>query len=174
MQHLEGSHGTSAYRAEQIRKEGFKLSTGRGGSGAYFWRRSNYYRDLAIAWFKQLQTERTFSGEPDVRCAIVYVQIEVPDDQILDLEDAGVKDEIASLAHLRRINVNNDKQIAALYDLYVSQVEKELKKAILVTIIRVAVPKNFAEYPIKMLGAPLCFIARDSKLPRILRTEIVK
>ncbi len=173
MSHLEGSHGTSRYRAEQIGKEGFKLSTGRGGKGAYFWRRSAYYRELAIAWFQQLKSERAFSGEPDVKCTVIYVEIEVPEDQVLDLEDPDVKDEIASLSTLRRMNPNNDKNIAALYDLYVTQIEKELKKAILVTIVRVAVPKDLSEYPIKMLGAPLCFVARDSGVIRIAKTEIV-
>lgn len=173
MSHLEGSHGTSSYRAEQIREEGFKLSTGRGGRGAYFWRRSEYCRDLAIAWFKQRVSEGTFSREPDVRCAVIYVQMEIPEDQVLDLEDPDVKDEIASLSTLRRINPNNDKDIAALYDLYVSEIEKELGKPIFVTIIRVAVPKNYLGYPMKMVGAPLCFIARDPSVPQILRTEIV-
>ena len=173
MSHLEGTHGTSSHRAAQITREGFNLSTGRGGRGAYFWRRSGYYRELAIAWFKQLESEGAFSGESDQRCAVIYVAMEVADDQVLDLEDPDVKDEIASLSTQKRVNVNRDKDIAALYDLYVNEVEKELGKAVLVTIIRVAAPKNFTEYPIKMLGAPICFIARDSNVPKITRTEIV-
>ncbi len=173
MEHLEGCHGTSAFRAHQIEKNGFKVSRGRGGTGIYFWRKSGYYRELAIAWFKQLEAQGTFRREPKVACAVIYVQIEVSNDQLLDLEDPDVKDQIETLSKQRHVDTSKDGEIAALYDLFVSELEKELGNSILVTIIRVAPPKNYFGYPIKMLGAPICFIARDAHVPKVLRTEIL-
>ena len=171
MEHLEGSHGTSSHRADQIKKEGFRVSTGRGGTGVYFWRKSAYYRELAIAWFKQEELEGRFSREPKSACAVIYVEMVVSPDQYLDLEDPDIKDKIDALSKQKNMNVNNSREIASLYDLFVGELEKELGAAIVVTIIRVAPPKNFVEYPIRMLGAPLCFITRDPSVPRISRIE---
>ncbi len=171
MEELEGSHGTSSHRAKLIEKKGFIASTGRGGTGIYFWRKSDYYRDLAVAWFKQQESEGTFLKEPKSLCAVIYVRMHVDSDQIIDLEDAEVKDEIDALSREKGIDMSDPREIASLYDYYVSEVENELGKRIVVTVARVAPPKNCPEYPIIMLGAPLCFIVRDKNVPRILKIE---
>lgn len=167
-----GIHGTCQSIAQKIQSSNFKISTGRGGSGVYFWRKGRFSSRLSFGWYQQLKDRGKFSGEQDDSYAGIEVELIVNAGEYLDLEDPEVKEELASLIELKGIDSKSDKRmIANLYDAFVKMVEKNAGVSMKLLTLRVAPPQNFPEYPISALGAPISYIARDSSIINITNVE---
>ncbi len=167
-----GIHGTCQSIAHKIQSSNFKVSTGRGGSGVYFWRKGKFSGLLSFGWYQQLKDSGKFSGEPDDSYAGIEVELIVNDGEYLDLEDPDIKEELASLVVSKGIDSKADRRkIANLYDAFVKTVEKNAGVSMKLLILRVAPPQNCPEYPIVALGAPISYIARDSTIINIINVE---
>lgn len=173
MMNLKGTHGTSVSRAESIRQNGFIITSGRGGKGAYLWRNSAYSDFLARAWHSQKYYDGDFNRDIDQECAIIHAVINVSENQFLDLEDPDIKDGLTHLAISKKIDLRNKKELSALYDSFVAEVEKQIMTKILTVQLRVATPKSeyVKNYPMAIAGLPLSYIVREPKIIEI--TEII-
>jgi hypothetical protein len=160
----EGSHGTSKSRAEKINKQGFILGTGRAGSGIYFWHKSHHYIPLAKGWYSQCCDKHLYDTDENKGCVVIVVELQAPEDAILDMENPEMKDRIAALAEARKIDATKFRRISALYDFFIKRMEVELKSTFAILLIRVAPPDRayYPEYPISIIGAPLCCVARNN------------
>lgn len=159
---LEGTHGTSFSRSREIAANGFRLGMGRGGTGAYFWRAGRYAEYLAVAWYNSKKSEGEYRGDEHPGCAVIFVKLSVSNTELLNAESHGFKDRLATIAEKWGIG-ESTKQIASLFDWFISELEKDLKIRYKVVELRVAPPplEFRREYRIKLLGAPLCYVARD-------------
>ncbi|TGL23147.1 hypothetical protein EHQ46_05785 [Leptospira yanagawae] len=167
-----GIHGTCQSIAHRIQSSNFNISTGRGGSGVYFWRKGNFSSLLSFGWYQQSKYNGKFSGESDDSYAGIEVELTINKGEYLDLEDPDIKEELASLVVTKGIDSKADKRkIANLYDAFVKMVEKNAGVSMKLLILRVAPPQNCPEYPIAALGAPISYIARDSSIIKIINVE---
>ncbi len=118
------------------------MTKGRGGTGVYFWAEGRYWKKLAIGWYKQSLAEGQYRRDKDNTGVIVYVILRVDESQYLDLEDPTLKDAIGELADAQRLAANPSKQqVAALFDIFIKEMEKEQEKTYNLLSIRVAPPK---------------------------------
>ena len=160
---IEGSHGTSKSRSERIMNEGFKLSSGRYGTGAYFWKKSYYYIELAKSWYMQAHHKGVYTEDSNDECAILIVELKCLKRRLLDFEKTDLKDKIAKLAAEKGIEITDNERISGLYDMFIKRLERESRCTFQLYCTRVAPPyrKFFPEYPIRIIGAPECIISRD-------------
>ncbi len=88
-----GSHGTCMSIAQRIELEGFRTNPGRIGHGAYFWTALEndhlaLSTHLAICWAENSRDRfNAYAGQDDQRVAVVQVNVEVEDEEILNLDD---------------------------------------------------------------------------------------
>lgn len=169
----QGTHGTCISCAESIEHSGFKMSTGRGGIGVYFWRDSKLAADLARGWYEFYFSKGKYREFKNSKCAILYVTLNAAEDEILDLEDPEIKDQLYELMEKLDILPHpKDEEIATAHDLFVRELEKTINKNIKILELRVGLPKDyFTFYELKALGAPICYIARDSAIIAIDSVE---
>ncbi len=167
----EGSHGTSKSRAEKITKQGFIPGLGRAGSGIYFWHKSRYFITLAKKWHYQCSNKHHYDNDENKSCVVIIVELQADEDAILDMENPDMKDRIAELAEVKQIPLKNRHKIAALHDLFIKRMESALKTTFAIILIRVAPPDRvyYPEYPIDIMGAPLCCVARNNDCVTIKR-----
>lgn len=92
--HVWGTHGTSTSRAKSIKHQGFEMTPGRIGVGAYFWTAVDstdpcleLARRLARSWATNSQKRGQYKDDVDSSLAIVEVGIEVDHDAILPLDN---------------------------------------------------------------------------------------
>lgn len=92
--HVWGTHGTSISRAKSIKHQGFEMTPGRIGVGAYFWTAVDgtdpcleLARRLARSWATNSQKRGQYKDDVDSSLAIVEVRIEVDHDAILPLDN---------------------------------------------------------------------------------------
>lgn len=160
-----GTHGTSSDRAKKIARDGFRPSSGRGGSGIYFWAKSRYSHDLAVSWFKQCRDEGRYEQAPKPTCVVISAKLEAPEEKWLDLENPDLKEALLEQADARGLlQSTKTKEISGLYDLFISRLEDKLTKKFKIILLKVATPKSgyCGFYPMAFAGAPVCFIVRES------------
>ncbi|RLC21341.1 MAG: hypothetical protein DRI57_02550 [Deltaproteobacteria bacterium] len=138
---LKGVHGTTVARARKIADEGFSLSIGRRGSGAYFWRQGYHSRNLAVAWWKFCKERNIYSGDNNQNCAVIDAEISVKRAEYLSLEEHGIKDKIAVLAGKQRVG-SDKRKIAKLYDFFIRKMEQKGKLKIRVVEIFLSHPRD--------------------------------
>jgi hypothetical protein len=162
MVNKEGTHGTTRSKAEAICTQGFRCGYGRGGSGVYFWHNNKYGIQLAKEWYQVHLDAGKYLHDLDNHCVIIIAKLITEDDEFLDLEDPSLKDKMAEILSAREVD-NNNRAIASFYDAFIYQIETELGKKIKLLSLRVAPPKvDDSCYPIRFLGAPISYIARDN------------
>jgi hypothetical protein len=169
---LEGIHGTSSSKADQIRKSKFKIRTGRGGKGAYFWRHNKYSGILAYCWFLQAKYNGRYSGDRDKTFAEIKVKIKVPTNSFLDLEDPDIRENLADFAVSKGIDTDNDrKRMAELIEAFVTETERVLSSDIKVLQLRLPIPHDCRDYPSAMMGFPISYIVRNESIITIIEIK---
>ncbi len=158
---IEGSHGTSVSRAQLVQKNGFRQGTGKGGTGVYFWL-GPYYIELAVGWYKFLASKNRFSNDENPSCAVIIALIKADESEVLNLEEEVLKNEIAAVVKKQGIDPRNKNAVAKLYDSFIMRLEQKLQVKFKAVKVRVGIPLEFLkDYPISIIGAPLCCIARE-------------
>ncbi|MCD6396856.1 MAG: hypothetical protein J7L71_04910 [Spirochaetaceae bacterium] len=161
---LYGTHGTLRANVDRIRNEGFSAGIGRVGKGVYFWEKSEFSDILALEWCK-------FSGKRIIEysgideCSIIRVRIMVGEDHYLDFEDNRVRALLAKIVKDKKISDDKDS-ISALFDMFISSIERDFGMEIFVWRKSVAPPRT-KKYPLKILGAPVCYITSKPDLVEI-------
>lgn len=154
-----GSHGTSLKRYRKILDSGFSLGSGRAGSGIYFWVESPLYLELAKAWFRYAKSKGEYNPEIDPECIVIIAEVKASGTEYLDLEDIKFKNLIYELGLEQNVDFDNVRDVARLYNLFISRMEQAAGCRIKMLTVRVAPPPDY-KYPIKVIGAPLCCVAR--------------
>ena len=167
----KGSHATSKSRYGTIKANGFQKSRGRAGKGVYFWADSHYCRKLAVGWYAQSLADGQYRNDEDPSGVVLFATLSTEETCFLDLENQTLKDQIAVLAERQRLGSRpSNHDIAALYDLFIKRIEKARNIVYNVLAIRVAPPRDL-DYPIAVVGAPLCYIARITDCITIYAVE---
>lgn len=171
---IEGSHGTSISKAQDIKKQGFNLGSGRAGKGVYFWLDKEFHFELAIGWYKYHKSIGWFKEDNNPACAIIIAEIQADESEILDFEKSTIKKQLLKLAQKRKIDYFNKGQLAKLYNLFISRLEADLRVKFKVIIVEVAAPpKDFCRnYPITIIGVPLSCVARSTECIKIKDIKI--
>lgn len=159
----QGVHGTSKESADQISREGFKLSeNGWMGKGVYFWHDGFHSRNLAKGYYLSKKLQRAFVSQVQGQCAIVSATICVDDGSYLDFEKPKMKDKIALVAHVQNIGQTRE-EIAALHVGIIKKIEEKSKITVKAFEVRMSYPRNSATtcYPLKAIGYPVAIIVRD-------------
>jgi hypothetical protein len=155
----KGTHGTSAANAKAIRERGFLAGSGRAGHGVYFWAENAYSRQLAIAWFLQCRGEGRYGAER--MGAVIYATIRTDGDETLNLDSPEVANRISILINSRGIRYWTAPRLAALWDGFIKEMEASAGVVFRVLVTRLAPPGDqYCTYPIRLLGAPFCYIVR--------------
>jgi hypothetical protein len=171
---IEGSHGTSVTRAQRIQVSGFQLGTGRAGTGIYFWL-GPYYIELAVGWYRFLASKNEFADDENPACAVIIVEVKAGEGEVLNLEDEELKNEIALVVKKQGINPHNKTAVAKLYDSFIMRLEEKLQVRFKAIKIRVGIPLEFIrDYPISVIGAPMCCVARDTGCITIKNMRIIE
>lgn len=161
---LQGTHGTSASRAKSIETHGFKKGKGRLGKGVYFWSFSPYAEYLAKSWWEFFSSQGRYNADGNKKCAIIWAQFRIKEDEFLDLDDKEIKNSLAELCRKEKIGCSiENRELAATIVCFVSKIEEKLgqKFKILESTISTP-PKDFVkEYPLSVLGAPSCYVIFD-------------
>jgi hypothetical protein len=108
-----GTHGTSVHRASIIERDGFTGRAGRGGTGVYLWRQSEYAFELAAAWYRFRNAKDEYHDEPEQGGVVLIADVLASEDEHMDLEAAEVKDRVAELAIAVGISDDSEEDIAA-------------------------------------------------------------
>lgn len=160
---LIGLHGTSRSRADNILKSNFKPYPGRAGKGIYFWRENAFSKIIAKSWFNFSLKKNNYDLDADKNFAYFKVKISVNEENFLDLELPELKDQLAVIAEKRNIDrKTREDVISALFDYFIDTLEKELKTSFKVWQARVNAPYDCVEYPLSLLGNPICYVVIDS------------
>jgi hypothetical protein len=163
---LFGVHGTTVSCANQIEQEGFRLSQGYRGKGAYFWRENTYAEDLAIGWYLTSISQKHHSKDTDKRCAIISISINVDEDEFVSLESPNIKDNIATL--FKKGNHKDHMNAINFYEEFFEILELELNHPIKVVEIAFPAPRNCQIYPRQALGMPITYVVRNTDCVSIL------
>jgi hypothetical protein len=159
---VRGTHGTTATRAESIRKSGFWISDGERGFGVYFWRENAYAMELAMGWYFNALSHRdsVYKNDKDKQCTIITALISAGNDEWIDLTDPDTED---TLIHLyKRGNYENTRIASKLYEEYYHLTEEELGIKIKLIQTRVYAPVKVKEWPTQPIGMPVCYVVRDN------------
>lgn len=159
-----GTHGTTVAKAEKIEEKGFELKPGRRGTGAYFWRQGKYSRLLAIAWWDQSKKKGLYSGDHNIRCAILHAEFNIKENQYLFLS-VERKEKVAQIAISKSIDIKNKKRISDLFDMVIREWEKEKKTTFKVIESAVSPPNSEycrKKFPKIIVGDPHCYLARTN------------
>jgi len=174
-----GTHGTSKSRALRIQSSSFRLSgsAGRAGSGVYFWDAELHGRKLAVAWhsLRFKQGEYKYDSEPN--CSVIYTTLNFEKNRFLDLEDRKLKTSLGTLIEEKcGADMGKDKEVGALYDLFIKKLEEKLGSKLQGFGVTVALPGKQEDclfYPVKALGSPYCYVIREINCIKIDNTEHV-
>ena len=175
----KGTHGTCLSRAEEIKKNGFKSSgKGRGGPGVYFWRgHDERAKILAIGWYKHRLCELYYDTEKKQGLSVIYVLLKHENNEFLDLEKPTMKDKVEKLRISAGIsNIPNNSEIALLWNRLVISIEKKIGQKFKILALRCTTPpKEYVpNYPLNLLGLPICYIVRDSAIIEIVEEKDIK
>ena len=173
---IEGSHGTTRARASKISSDGFKVGSGRRGQGLYLWKKSYFYRELAIAWWHQKLDENRYNGDNDIRCSVIYVLVDLEKNELLNINDE-LQDKLYRL--IKEKNIKNDnRKAAALYDLFIKKLENLQQCPFKVVEMRVSSPSwNYmkdAGIPRSDFVDPSMYLIRILEGIKISKVEHVK
>lgn len=153
---MEGAHGTSVSRANRIRSFGWQVSTGRGGTAAYFWKKHPRFVPLAIEWYQQRKEEGVYRHDRDPACTVILADLDAEEQEILNLiGDEEFKETIDVFAQEKKLPTNTNDEISAIIDLFISEMEVDEGVIYKIVVLEVATPRKSA-YPIKLIGAPIC------------------
>jgi hypothetical protein len=160
----EGSHGTTKERAKNILSFGFRIRGARHryGAGVYFWKKSHHYINLAIGWHKYAEKTGLYRYDKNTSCTVIIADLVAEENEVLDLEDALLKDKIAKLAEEK--NINEDwKAISSLVEAFVQLIQAELKIKYKIVLKKATPPPKDCcpKYPYNLLGWPDCCIVKD-------------
>lgn len=169
---LEGTHGTSFSSAQKIRINGFSMGSGRGGKGVYFWRKGYYAENLANGWHEYKKSIGEFRRDKFPDCAVIFVELLVDPSEYLDMEGQSIKEALIALAEARKIS-DDLEEVAALYDLFISECEKQFQIKYKVLELQVAPPprKFIKDYRTRLVGWPICYAVRDVACISIVRVR---
>jgi hypothetical protein len=163
MMTLRGSHGTCVSKADRAIRNGFHGRRGRGGTGVYLWKDSKLSLELAKRWYYLRKGEGAYDSEDNQSGIILLLSISVHEREHVDFEDTQWKDELFEVAQAQGFPTDKAgySHYGALYDFYLSELEKEVGYTIAVVELRVAWPKDtYPEYPVGLMGAPVSYIVR--------------
>ena len=161
MADYHGTHGTCRSNAKNIMQVGFRKGEGRLGSGVYFWAEGAYAEELAIGWYKQALKEGRYWNESDKNGVIIFATMSSDDKFVLDLESRHMNYQLASLAFKQKIDPNDSIMRKFLFGVFIDGLERKLGIQFRIILMKVAPPdRTCCKYPIGLLGAPLCIVAR--------------
>jgi len=152
---MYGIHGTTIEISKNIRSNGFKLSsTGRAGSGVYFWRyfdNNKYAKYLALEWWKYSKKAGDYNAiKGNMGCCYITVKFNMDNFNTLDLSH-GIMREIIRDLILTKIDelknalnkkVTEEEIISSLFDTFIKQIEIEQNIIIDAIITNVPPPKG--------------------------------
>lgn len=180
-QSFKGSHGTCMSMARKIEHDGFITKPGRIGTGAYFWTAIEYDHlavstHYAIKWAERASKQQAFHGQDDQSLAVIQVEVEADDEEILYLDDPEhhleLRQELAAFAieHLKLSCIFDltraqfqgiEKLLYGVVDLYIQLYEEALGgKKVKILFKNQNPPTND---PLAMIvGNASCFAVRDT------------
>ena len=162
---LEGSHGTSKTAFEGIKIHGFQIPRSgrmRLGSGVYFWKKCDFWRELAIAWIRQRRDEYNSNEKNGI---IIFCSFPVEEIKILSI-GKELRVSIYKFAKASSCNMNNKNEIAKIFDWYINKLEKEngIKYYIIEGEVNPPNTRYFngiIRYPSPILGQPITLAIRE-------------
>lgn len=170
MRNLNGTHGTCATYADAIEKTGRWKPTnvGRAGSGVYFWayeKNPVYARKFAVMWWEFVSKSGLYAREPAPGCAVLYVNILVPEQSYLDFNEPGVEEALNEAVAMAVMGMKPDESmkpevIHKVYEHLVLALEAELGVTFDVVKARVSPPKGALKEK-NILGNPNCYVVRN-------------
>lgn len=170
---MKGTHGTCHSFAELINKEGFKISgSAMRGAGVYFWSYTSddmedYVRDLAVKWWLYQKKKGSYSKAKNKNCCVIYASFKVGSDQSFDLENQVVREKFikfSEIAYHKKISEGKATSVAIseVYDMFINDVEKKLKRNFSLIHVKIQQPKGFkTSLPLDIRGQPFCYVVKD-------------
>ena len=172
---LFGTHGTIEDSARKIICSNFYLGQGRVGTGVYFWRKNEYSVTLAKGWYEFYLKKNKYDKIVNKNFAYIDVKININEENFLDLELPELKDKIANITFAKNFDrKTSDEDITALYDYFIKRLEEELKTKFYVWQVRVNAPYTTNEYPLQILGNPICYVVNNNDLITILSCYVME
>lgn len=179
LKELEGHHGTSALKAQQILAKGFEPGKGRHGMGVYFWRKNNFSIRLATDWCDQQRRAGVY-GQDEVRVAVLEATLKVMEQQFLDLTRPEWQDIIHDVhgrikaeqsrhvdeGQLPQSERKRDEELLALaYEWVLTRAEQELATEVGILQVQTSAPRTGPGQPgwwNQRIGLPFCYVVRDN------------
>lgn len=127
---LEGTHGTTKFRARKIIENGFIPSTGGyRGKGVYFWAGHDAISlELAEGWFKYaISTNKIYDENEDNDFDAICAELHILANRYYDCTHEEFLNKFMVAAKER--NVGKD-DIAAFYDLFITKIEENLQESL--------------------------------------------
>lgn len=144
------------------------MEPGRRGTGVYFWRESTYSTYLSISWW-----EFRTRGKGN-QCAVIHVVISVRDEEYFDTDDFSFKEAVIKVGSEKfGFDRLSNKELAGLYDLFISELEKANGVIYKVLEARVPLPplEYCEKYPIKIIGVPHIYVVRHANCLTIEKVQ---
>lgn len=165
---LKGFHGTSKTRSDTIRADKFRHSPGRLGTGVYFWSSELYGFDLSRAWHQKSLRDGQYSTDSDSKFACIAVDLDIPEDSVVDLESAMIRKSLEKLVSERSYQVADIgvNFISKIYDSFYERLERKLRGGIKVFHGKVPGPPkaDLRSYRSEILGYPGCYMVLDVEI----------
>jgi hypothetical protein len=147
---------------EAIRDTGWRRGVGFRGDGVYFWRKTELWEKIGIAWFEFAKREGSYERDEDPGCGIVHVNLETKEDRFLDLEQDQFRDDLIRVCVKHDVDPKSKADvIGAIHDMYLQDYEQQVGTTIAVVRVILAVPNVQEWYPFRFIGNPTAYVVRD-------------
>lgn len=134
-------------------------------------------RQLAIEWWAFAKSRDHYDREVDLECTVIYVSLA---GELLDLESIELKHRLIKFANRAWTRINRNKwsfnrKLTAIYDLFVSVIEKESNRTFDIVHVKVQPPTRcHGNLPFDITGHPSCFVVKRANVITIDRIEEVE
>lgn len=141
---LKGTHGTAAYHAENIIKNGFIVPTsgeGKAGFGLYFWfyiDQNSHAIKLSTYWWSFAKSIGFYDKDLDCSLKVFDVEIDIPEDNILDfVTNFEIYEKFLNLYP----DGDPEKEYGAKLDLFIRKIEEKFGKKFDLVKVNLSVPR---------------------------------
>lgn len=139
-----GSHGTTRSGAQLFHSADIPETLGRAGRGVYAWAKSEFYIELANAWYRKRYRSGDYTRHADADGVVLILGYNLTNGELgINLTDPAYQDRLYKLVNsLPGVNIHDDFMVGKVSDFLLNGLERELGETVSVVQFMTDHPKE--------------------------------